>query len=127
MLEERSSWVFLNENLTRDQLANVLAHHRFGIHVRENEQFGISVAEMVSAGCIPFVPSQGGQIEIIGNIPALQFNNIDEAVTKIVNVMNDLDLQMVLTRQLSQNKDSFNSGQFCKNLLAFVESYLVSK
>lgn len=122
---EHASWVHLHEDLSRDQLANLLVHHRYGIHVRENEQFGISVAEMVQAGCIPFVPSQGGQIEIVGNNPILQFGNEDEAVNKIVKVLKNPGLQQDLISKLSKDKNRFGAEIFCRNIRAHVEKILV--
>ena len=114
---ERSSWVFLDENLPRTQLAEMLARHRYGIHVRENEQFGISVAEMVKAGCIPFVPASGGPFEIVDQNPRLTFDSDAEAVEKIVTVMSDEKLAGLLRETMKARALLFSVDRFKAELV----------
>ena len=74
-LEANSSWVHLHEDLPRDELANLAARQRYGIHAQVDEHFGIAPAEMVRAGCITFVHDSGGQVEIMGNDPATDLDS----------------------------------------------------
>lgn len=124
MCAENASWLFMQENLSRLQLAQMLAQHRYGIHGRTNETFGISIAEMVRAGCIPFIPSKGGQIEIVGEIPDLQFYDTAEAVDKICQMLANPVQQGRLLNQLALRKDLFNSDEFCHRLRQHVTRML---
>ncbi|MCL4488721.1 MAG: glycosyltransferase [Chloroflexi bacterium] len=42
-----SQWVSFEENVSRSELAQLVTRHRYGIHGRRGEHFGIAVAEMV--------------------------------------------------------------------------------
>ena len=123
----QSSWLSIEEHLSRADLADNIARHRYGIHVRDNEQFGISVAEIVKAGCIPFVPANGGPQEIIGDIPALKFQTDDDAVEKICAVLSNPPLQVELQNQLSMRKNLFTPEKFCDTLTSLVEQALEQK
>lgn len=58
---ENASWVSLSENLPRPELVRLVSKHKYGIHGMTDEHFGIAVAERVRAGCIVFVPNDGGR------------------------------------------------------------------
>ena len=88
--------------------------------MRENEQFGISVAEMVKAGCIPFVPASGGPEEIVGENPNLIFHNNGEAVKKIVAVLSDEELAGFLTETLKERALLFSVDKFTAELIDLV-------
>ena len=122
--KENSSWLFIDENLSRKELAKMMSGHRYGIHVKNNEPFGIAVAEMVQSGCITFVPLIGGQSEIIGNISALKFQTDGEAVEKICAVLSNPPLQTDLQYQLSTRKNLFTPEKFCNSLASLVEQAL---
>ena len=61
--------------------------HGDGIHARPGEAFGIAIAEMIVAGCLPFVPAEGGPSEIVDHNPALVYDTVDEAVEKIDSML----------------------------------------
>ena len=90
-----SSWIHLDGLLTRAELRCLMDEYKYGINAATDEPFGIAVAEMVSAGCIVFVPNSGGQTEIV-NAPQLTFSTVDEAVDKISNVVSNNELQKIL-------------------------------
>ena len=69
-----------------------MAQHRYGIHTMENEHFGIGVAEMVRAGCIPFVHDSGGPVEIVGGRSELRFRDAPEGAAAMAVAMRDGDL-----------------------------------
>jgi glycosyltransferase involved in cell wall biosynthesis len=118
--ERNAQWLFLHENLSRAEYTQILSHYRYGIHARANETFGISIAEMAYAGCIPFVPSMGGQVEITGNNPALQFETIDEAVNKICEILLSPDHQEILRNSLSARKELFSPNHFRDKLMLYI-------
>ena len=118
---QNSSWLFVEENLSRTELGQMLASHRYGIHGRANETFGISVAEMVKAGCIPFVPSSGGPEEIVDENPNLIFHNNGEAVAKIVNVLSDEKLAGSLAETMKERALLFSVDNFKAELINLVD------
>jgi len=122
--KENSSWLFIDENLNREELAKMMSGHKYGVHMKNNEPFGIALAEMVQAGCITFVPLIGGQSEIVGNIPALKFQTDDEAVEKICAVFGNPKLQTELQLQLSARKNIFTPEKFCISLVSLVNKAL---
>jgi glycosyltransferase involved in cell wall biosynthesis len=121
LIDRNSQWLFLQENLSRSEFAQMLSQHRYGIHARPNETFGISIAEMVYAGCIPFIPSRGGQIEITGDNSEIQFESTDEAVNKIYRVLSSPAQQEKIRDCLNQKRDLFTPENFRNRLIFFVE------
>ena len=119
-----SSWLFISENLSRAELAKMMSGHRYGIHMKNNEPFGIALAEMVQAGCITFLPLIGGQSEIVGDIPALKFQTDGEAVEKICAVLSNPPLQIELQNLLSTRKNLFTPEKFYDNLTSLVDQAL---
>jgi glycosyltransferase involved in cell wall biosynthesis len=111
-LMKGSSWIFLNGNVSREELVRLVARHRYGIHGMKNEPFGIAVAEMVRGGCIVFVPRSGGPMEIVGGDDCLLYDTNEEAVTKILRVMKNRDEQISLRRHLDSRKHLFSTDKF---------------
>jgi glycosyltransferase involved in cell wall biosynthesis len=83
------AFVTLEGALDREALARLLATHRYGIHGRENEAFGIAVAELLAAGTVPFVPTGGGQQEVVADRPELVYEDVADAVETIEGVLSD--------------------------------------
>ena len=68
-------WITLEGKRFGSDKTKILSQHLFGIHACQGEAFGISVVEMVKAGCITFVPDEGGQTEIV-NHSSLTYNSL---------------------------------------------------
>jgi glycosyltransferase involved in cell wall biosynthesis len=113
-------WISLRTNLTRDEVLGALATHRFGIHSMQDEHFGMAVAEMVLAGCIPFVHADGGPIEIVAGDERLTFRNHAEAADKIVRVLADPALQETLRQRLQPQTELFNTQRFGREIRRIV-------
>lgn len=113
---ERQNWLFLEHDLSRETLSRLLTSYKYGLHVRENEQFGIGVAEMLLAGCIPFVPDRGGQAEIVGGNSLLTFATENEAVEKIVAVLHNQRLQEELLSSLERIRPLFSEFRFMDHI-----------
>ncbi|YAF95946.1 MAG: glycosyltransferase [Nodularia sp. CChRGM 3473] len=127
MVEENSSWITLYENLPYEEYIKVLVKCKYGIHFKR-EPFGISIAEMVKAGAIPFVRSDGGQVEIVGeHNDELFFNTEEEAVEKIIEVLNDSTKQSKLLQSLTAQKNLFSTQRFMSEINDVVSSYFESK
>jgi glycosyltransferase involved in cell wall biosynthesis len=115
-----AAWLFLHEDLSRVDLARLIASHRYGIHGMTEEHFGMAVAEMVRGGCLVFVPLGGGQVEIIGNEERLLYHDGAEAAAKIVQVLRDTDLQSVLRVHLAARRQLFSTDQFMRRMQEIV-------
>ncbi len=120
---ENSSWVFLHEDLSRAQLNELISLHRYGIHAMEDEHFGMAIAEMVSAGCIPIVPRGGGAPEIVDNDDRMLYSSEDEAVDRITRILNDDALRADLRRSLAARKPLFSTELFVRRIRKLVREF----
>jgi len=75
-------YVHLEGEMSRDRLGELLARHRYGLHGKDREHFGMAVAELVASGLVTFVPAGGGQQEIVDD-PDLTYGSVPEAVETI--------------------------------------------
>jgi hypothetical protein len=117
------SWVTLHENLTRQELAQLMSIHRYGIHAMADEHFGMAVAEMVRAGCIVFAPNSGGPMEILGGDERLVYDNAQDAAEKIRLTMVSCERQQQLCDYLAQRSQQFSAQQFVHQVRALVERF----
>lgn len=126
LVRENSSWIFLHENLPRKQLLELIAAQRYGIHAHREEHFGIAVAEMLKAGCIPFVPNNGGQVEIVGRDERLVYENEEEAVEKIVRIVGNPEEQNSIRSYLNPRKRLFSAEKFMSEIREVVKRFCSS-
>lgn len=119
----QGDWVTMEGMRFGEEKAMLLSQHRFGMQARQSEPFGISVAEMVKAGCITFVPSEGGQTEIV-NHELLMYDSIEDAVENIDTVLRKPQLQADLSEYLKRQGDKFSVERFMVGLRAAVEKFL---
>jgi glycosyltransferase involved in cell wall biosynthesis len=119
-------WLHLHEQLSRADLQRMIGANRYGIHGMRDEHFGMATAEMVEGGCIVFLPDSGGQVEIVGGDPRLVYANTDDAVQKIVTVVNHPDRQTALRAELSRRKGAYSSGRFMQAIRDAVEAMPLS-
>jgi glycosyltransferase involved in cell wall biosynthesis len=82
LAESRTSYVSVNENVSREYLGHLMATSRFGIHCTTGEHFGMAPAELTAYGCLVFVPNSGGQVEIVNNDPELVFGDVEDCYRK---------------------------------------------
>lgn len=116
-------WFRLIYDLSRTELANLIAGHRYGIHTMENEHFGIAPAEMQRAGCITFVHNSGGPVEIVGGDERLTFSTVEDAVEKIGRVLADPSLESDLRAYVALQRGRFTTERFCSSLCEIVEQW----
>jgi glycosyltransferase involved in cell wall biosynthesis len=122
----RSGWITVHGELPRAALCALVAQQRYGIHGMAAEHFGMAVAEMVAGGCIAFVPDDGGQREIVGNDPRLQFGSAAEGAEKIVRVLADPALQQSLRTGLAARSAAFAPEHFMRRVRAVVAELAAS-
>lgn len=124
LADQNSDWITVYQDLPYKEYLKVIARCRYGIHSKP-EPFGISVAEMVKAGMIPFVRENGGQVEIVGahHHELLFDNQITTAVEKIVQVLKQPDRQMALLESLKKQQSLFSTEKFIAEIQAVVAEY----
>jgi glycosyltransferase involved in cell wall biosynthesis len=123
LADQNRDWIFLEGWAIGEGKKHLLASHRYGIHGRQNEPFGIAVGEMVNAGCIVFVPNGGGQVEIV-NHPALVFKDEADAVDKIEAVLKSSAEQENLRNHLRQSAKRFSPESFQTQIRLVVKDFL---
>jgi len=116
-------WFRILTGLTREQLAQEVAQHRYGIHTMEDEHFGIAVAEILCAGCIPFVHDSGGPVEIVGRRKELRFGTVEEGACAIAAVIGDGALRESLRALLAEQRERFSTERFCSSLRELARSF----
>lgn len=116
-------WVHLHRHLSRAALVALLARHRYGIHGMAEEHFGMAVAEMVSAGMIPFVPHGGGQVEIVRD-ERLLWRSPEEAVQKVIAVRSSPAAQASVRETLAAQVPALGPERFMREIRALVRATL---
>lgn len=95
----------LERDVSRDRLLALLRSHRYGLNLKPDEHFGMSVAEYVAAGMVAFAPDGGGQREILDGRADRLFDGIEGAVDRI-------DAAMVNGDRPSLRRDRFGRDRF---------------
>ncbi|MFW5900809.1 MAG: glycosyltransferase, partial [Halodesulfurarchaeum sp.] len=80
---DQRAYVTLERDVSRERLEALLGTHRYGLNLKWDEHFGMSVAEYVKAGMIAFAPDGGGQREILDGRSDRLFESIPAAVDRI--------------------------------------------
>jgi glycosyltransferase involved in cell wall biosynthesis len=117
------SWIEFREDLAREEIATLMASHRYGIHGMREEHFGMAPAEMVRSGMIVWVPKGGGQVEIVGNEPALVFESDHGAVDSIARVLASSSEQQRLRTHLAARGQLFGTTRFVDAVRAIVSAF----
>jgi glycosyltransferase involved in cell wall biosynthesis len=116
----RRDWVTIHPDVSRRQLLDLLAAHRYALHGMREEHFGIGPAEAVASGCIAFVPDGGGQMEIVGRESQLMYRTVPDAVDKIVAVMESATRQAELRGRLEETCDAYSAARFVETIRSVV-------
>ena len=123
-LASRYPWIKLHGYLSGKEKEILLTTHRYAIHACEFEAFGISVAEYLKAGCIPFVPNEGGSAEIAGS-PELCYADTEDAVGKILRFLEkDEAAQAEIQARMLERGKLFALEKFDEALTALFDEEL---
>lgn len=117
---EKRDWVDLRVALGREELDQTISRHAFGIHGKQNEPYGMAVAELVLGGCLTFVPDSGGQVEI-ACLPELCFSGVEQAVDKICAVLSDRELRESLGEKQATGRENLTRQAFLDGFQLFLE------
>lgn len=105
-------YVEVEGEVDRSELVERISTHRYGIHGKEHEHFGMAVAETVAGGAIPFVPASGGQRALVRDDPRLLYDSSADAVDTIDAVLGDRALQRELRRRPAEIEREFGRERF---------------
>lgn len=123
LCRESGGWARYEGLLYGAEKAGFLGGHRFGISGCEGEAFGISVAEMIKAGMVVWVPASGGQVEIVDH-PDLVFGSADEASVRILSVLRDEARLDGLREHLARRAELFSTGRFVADVRSLLSGFL---
>ncbi len=123
LAERMGDWVVLRGPIYGEDKADFLTQFRYALHTREDEPFGITLVELMKAGCIPFAPNSCGSAEIL-NQPALLFATEDEALDRIRGLLSNPDLTQYVRSSLKQRANFFSTESFCQSVVALVTNIL---
>ena len=107
----RYSWVSYLGRRNKEEIRDVLDTARYLINTRQDEPFGMVVAEALCSGVIPFVFNGGGQTEIVSDT-RLTFVSSEDAVKKIKAVIGNETWQTELAQALLEKCEAFSSSAF---------------
>ena len=116
-------WVTFRDNLSRDEIRTLMGSHRYAVHGMREEHFGMAAAELARAGVIVWVPKGGGQMEIVGNQPALMYDSEEDAAAKINAVLSDPAAQGKLSRALAARAELFSTERFVREVREIVSAF----
>ncbi|WP_458189882.1 glycosyltransferase family 4 protein [Haladaptatus sp. NG-WS-4] len=121
---EKHDFIHIENEVSRKELVQLVNTHRYGLHGKNNEHFGMVVAEMVAGDALPFVPNSGGQREIVNNQSTLLYDTVSEAVENIDTVLSNPDLERELRTNLPSITERFGRNRFRTEIRAVVEEKL---
>ena len=120
---KNKDWCFYEGDLWGSIKFDIIAAHRYGINCCQFEAFGMAVAEMVKMGSIVWVPAGGGQVEIVDH-PNLIYQHHEDAVEKIVSVLQEEKIQKNLKVHLARRAEKLSMDLFKNGVQDIVSSFL---
>ena len=98
-------------NPTNEQKDSLFRMCKVYFHTKENENYGISVAEAISYGCFPVVPLKGGAYEDVlkNGEYGLGYKNLEEAKQLILQA---LDVSLGELSRIYASRDRFTFKRF---------------
>jgi hypothetical protein len=81
---------------------------------------------MIVAGCLPFVPAEGGPAEIVDHHPALVYDTVDEAVEKIDSMLRNPGIESAARAFIEQRAQKFLADSFMRDIRRVVGVFVTS-
>ncbi len=126
LCRSHGSWVRLEGAVSGSAKTQLLVRHGYGISACRGEAFGVSVAELVKAGCIVFVPDSGGQVEIVERSELIYGDQAD-AVDRIRAVLESAEMQADLRGHLTEQGRKFSAERFRAAAGGLVADFFVAR
>ncbi|MFI5178753.1 MAG: glycosyltransferase [Vicinamibacterales bacterium] len=117
-------WVAVHEDVSRDEVRQIIETHRYGLHAMVDEHFGMAPAEMVCGGCLVWVADSGGQVEIVEGDPRFVYQSVDDAVGKILAMMGDPAAERQALARFAGRRHEWSAGRFQERVRAIVGEML---
>lgn len=117
-------WITLEGSIPQNRLYDLLGSHRWGLHTKPFEHFGMAVAEMVASGTVPFVPDTGGQTEVVGNQERVLYSSSGQAVRKAQALLEDPEMASEVRLSLPEMRTMCGESVFRKLIRRKVEESL---
>lgn len=111
-LADDRNYVNVEGELPREELVELVCSHRYGIHGKEYEHFGMAVAELTAGGTVTFVPANGGQYVVVGDREELTYRSVPEAIDRIDHVLSNPPLQSELRGDPDEVRRQFGRERF---------------
>ena len=123
LAEQMGEWVILKGPLYGEDKAAFLSQFRYAIHTRTDEPFGITLVELMKAGCIPIAPHSCGSAEILSH-PSLLFASEVEAVSRVRQLFCDANLSRSVRSFIRKRAEQFSTDRFCKDVVTLVSAMI---
>lgn len=119
----KRDWSFFETEISRSEVVDSVCTHGYGTHGKRIEYFGTAIAKLVAGGRLPFVPDDGGQVELVCNHPALLYSSVESAVKQIDAVLPDPHRAHELRLALP-GMPEFGHDRFQREIASYVEKTL---
>ncbi|MFC6824417.1 glycosyltransferase family 4 protein [Halopelagius fulvigenes] len=123
MADDRE-YVTVEGEMPREELEAMLSTHKWGLHAKRHEHFGMAVAELVAAGTVAFVPDNGGQQDIVEGRDELMYRTTEEAVEKVHRILSDDDLREEVRQTPDTIEERFGRDRFREEVRALAAEEL---
>lgn len=123
-LAGKLDYITVEGEMNREELIDMIRRHKFAIHGKENEHFGMVVAEFLASESIPFIPNSGGQTEIVESSAELIYNSKTDASKKIINILQDDSRQEELSKSLPDAKSRYGKSRFKREMKSQIQREL---
>jgi len=120
-------FVHLDGRLDRDEMIDTITSHRYGLHGKKYEHFGIAVAELVAGGTIPFIRNASGQREVVNEQEEIMYDTVEDAVEKIERVLESADEQRRIRDDLPDVERQFGRARFKNTVQDLIEEDLAER
>jgi glycosyltransferase involved in cell wall biosynthesis len=109
--DERPSNGRIIFNATKEMYYRNLSEAKVYVHLMENERFGITIVEAMSASCVPIVHDSGAPREIVDSTNGFRWRQIED-LPEII----DQAIRMAPSEAASQRASHFSDESFEKRL-----------
>jgi glycosyltransferase involved in cell wall biosynthesis len=110
--------------LSLPDVTELLSGHRFGVHAARYEHFGISLAQMVRAGCITFAANGGAPAQTLASTPYLLYDDFEQLASRLKTISCDRALQAQLRIDLAPIREAFERHRFGQEMASVVRERL---
>ena len=117
-------YVELEGEVSRSALVERICTHKYGIHGKKFEHFGMAVAELAAGGAVTFVPETGGQHAIVRDNEHLLYESPADAVEKTDAVLSDSSLARDLRMRTAEVERRFGRDRFQERVSSVVAETL---